>query len=251
MIDLKGQVAIVTGGSRGIGRAICLKLAEAGANVVVGYHRSTTSAQEVVSAVKNLGREAVAIGCDLANATNGETLFAVASSNFKRANIVVANAGIWERAPIDEMSYNQWRHTMSVNLDSVYNTCCQAAKHMKACGGGKLILIGSTAGQRGEANYSHYAASKGAIIALTRSLAAELGPYRIHVNCVAPGWVETDMTASVFSDKANRQKIEASIPLRKIASPDDVAGPVLFLASDLSNHVQGQVIGVNGGSVLQ
>ena len=251
MIDLKGKVAIVTGGSRGIGRAICIKMAEAGANVVVGYHHDTRAAQEVVAAVKGHGREAVAIGCDLSKETNGETLFAVATSSFKVANIVVANAGIWERAPIDEMTLNQWRQMMAVNLDSVFNTCRQAAKHMKECGGGKIIIISSTAGQRGEANYSHYAASKGALIAFARSLAQELGPYGINVNCVAPGWVRTDMTASVLADAAFKQEVEASIPLRRIAEPDDIAGPVLFLASDLANHVQGQVLSVNGGSVLQ
>ena len=148
------------------------------------------------------------------------------------------------------MTTAQWRETMSANLDSIFEICGAAARDMKPRKHGKIILISSTAGQRGEAEYSHYAASKGAVIAFTRSLAAELGPFNINVNSVAPGWVLTDMTRDVFDDDTQRAGIEASIPLRRVATAEDVAGPIVFLASELSRHVQGAVINVNGGSVL-
>jgi len=248
MIDLKGKVALVTGGSRGIGRATCVLLARAGADVVVSYLRNQQAAQATVDAVQAEGQTAIAVGGDLS--TGAEDLFDQATTCFGKLDIVVVNAGLWKRAPIENMTAEMWRETMAANLDSAYHTCHQAARVMKAQGSGKLILIASTAGQRGEAEFSHYAASKGAMIAMTRSLGSELGPFGINVNCVAPGWVITDMTTPVFADAAYRASVEASIPLRRIATPEDIAGPVLFLASDLSRHLQGSVLSVNGGSVL-
>ncbi len=250
MIDLKGQNALVTGGSRGIGAAVCHLLAQAGANVAIAYHHNREAAETVQASVAAAGVKAVIVQGDLTNKEACAGVFKQAKDAFGSIQIVVGNAGVWKRAPIHEMTAEQWRETMSANLDSLYHTCQEAAIHMKPQKAGKIIIIASTAGQRGEANYSHYAASKGASIALTRSLATELGPDGINVNCVAPGWVKTDMTASVFSDPAYLEQQAQAIPLKRIAEPEDVAGPVVFLASELARHIQGAVINVNGGSVL-
>lgn len=250
MIDLEGRTAIVTGGSRGIGRAVCLLLARAGADVAVSYHQDKESAAQVVDQLAALGRRAVAVGGDASSKEVVERLLETAEAELGAPTILVANAGIWKRAPIDEMTIRQWDETLRVNLTSAYQLCHLATPGLAAAGGGCIVLISSTAGQRGEAFYSHYAASKGAIIALTKSLGAELGPRGIRVNSVAPGWVSTDMVADVFADAGQVAAIERQIPLGRIADPEDVAGAVLFLVSDLAAHVQGEVINVNGGSVM-
>jgi 3-oxoacyl-[acyl-carrier protein] reductase len=250
MIDLTGKVALVTGGSRGIGRACCLHFAQAGADVAIGYNSNHDAANSVLAEIRSLGRTAIAVSGDIADRETLEALFENAGKTFGRVDIVVANAGIWKRGPIEELSEEEWRQTIDVNLTSVFRTCQLAAREMKPRKWGKIILISSTAGQRGEAYYSHYAASKGAIISFTKSLATELGPWNIHVNCVAPGWVTTDMSSEVLEDREEREKIERITPLRRIATPEDLAGPVLFLASSLSDQVQGEVLNVNGGSVL-
>ena len=249
MIDLSGKNAIVTGGSRGIGRAACLMLAQAGADVVFGYHRNVDAAQTLLDEIQQMGRTAAAVPGNLANEEDCRELFKTATV-LGSLDIVVGNAGIWQRSSIEDMTPGEWRNMMAVNLDSMYHTCRLAALAMKPNRRGKIVLIGSTAGQRGEAHHAHYAATKGALIALTRSLATELGPFNINVNCVAPGWVATDMTEHVFRDQGYLRAVELTIPLRRIATPEDVAGSVLFLASELSRHVQGAVINVNGGSVL-
>lgn len=250
MIDLTGKVVLITGGSRGIGAACCLSLAKAGARVAVAYRQNQQAAASVVANIREQGGEAKAYSADLTRAEETESLFDAVLADFGQLDILVANAGIWEGAAIHEMTATQWQRTMHANVDSLYFCCHHAAKHMRSRQTGNIITISSTAGQRGEAHYSQYAASKGAAIALTRALAAELGPYGIRVNSVAPGWVRTDMTHHVFEDQARAEKIYAEIPLRRVADPEDIAGPVLFLASDLAKHVQGAVINVNGGSVL-
>ena len=250
MIRLEGKTALVTGGSRGIGAATCRLLADAGADVAIAYHRNREAARDVADQVRSKGVRAEIFGGDLSVEGSSRQLFNQTLEAFGQIDIVVANAGLWRHAPIDEMTSTQWRQTMAANLDSIYEISSEAARHMKTRKQGKIILISSTAGQRGEAEYSHYAASKGAVIAFTRSLAAELGPFNINVNSVAPGWVLTDMTEDVFGDEARAAMISESIPLKRVATSEDVAGPILFLASDLARHVQGAVINVNGGSVL-
>ena len=250
MLDLRGKSAVVTGGSRGIGAAVCVLLARAGADIAFGYRSNHEAAAAVVEEVEKQGRRALAVAGDLADSESCRALFEHVGAKLGPVDIVVGNAGIWKRAPIDEMSPESWRETMAANLDSIYHLCHYAARIMKPRRTGKVILIASTAGQRGEAFYAHYAASKGAVISLTRSLAAELGPFDINVNCVAPGWVRTDMTETVFEDADFRKAVTHSIPIRRIATPEDVAGPVVFLASQLARHIQGAVINVNGGSVL-
>ncbi len=250
MIDLRGKSAVVTGGSRGIGRSTVLRLAGAGADVCFSYHTRADAARDVVREVEELGRKAIAVRADGAVRADVEGLFVAAEQAFGRVDLVVANSGIWKRAPIDQMSEEEWDETINANLRSVYLACHFAARIMKRQGTGNMILISSTAGQRGEPFYSHYAASKGAVIALTKSLAAELGPAGIRVNCVAPGWVATDMTAHVFADAAFTASVERATPVGRIASPDQIASVVLFLASDLASHLQGEIVNVNGGSVL-
>lgn len=250
MMDLRGKNALVTGGSRGIGAAVCVMLAKAGASVGIGFRSNIMAAEAVKETVEKEGVRGLILEGDLAEDGVCARVFDKATDILGPIDIVVGNAGIWKRAPIHEMEPSDWRETMTANLDSLYHTCHEAAKRMKSRGCGKIVIIASTAGQRGEAQYAHYAASKGAAIALTRSLASELGPDGINVNCVAPGWVMTDMTAGVFSDARYLKQQAEAIPLKRIAEPEDVAGPVVFLASDLARHVQGAVINVNGGSVL-
>lgn len=250
MINLEGKTAVVTGGSRGIGRAICLGLAQCGAQIVFGYQHNQDAAEETASLIRAHGVRVEMVRGDVASARANEMLFQRAKEVFGAVDIAVCNAGIWRKAPIDEMSEDEWRETMKINLDAGYLFSRMAASVMKNQKFGKLIFIASTAGVRGEAYHAHYAASKGAILALTRSLASELGYYNINVNCVAPGWVETDMTAHVFEDDTFRRTVRQSIPLRRIGSPEDIAGPVVFLASSLARHIQGEIINVNGGSVM-
>ncbi len=250
MIDLQKQVALITGASRGIGAATALKFAEAGASVIVHYHRDEAAAVRVVADCRKFGIEAIAVQADLSRFAEVGGLFEKSLAAFGRIDVLVANAGIWKGAAIDELDEAAWQETIAVNLTSIYACCHFAAKPMKQQRGGRIITVSSTAGQRGEAFYSHYAASKGGIISFTKSLAAELGSYGITVNCVAPGWVYTDMSAAALDDKQEIEKINRAIPLGRIATADDIAGPILFLASELARHITGEILNVNGGAVL-
>jgi 3-oxoacyl-[acyl-carrier protein] reductase len=168
---------------------------------------------------------------------------------FGRVDIVVANAGIWRGAPIESLSDSLWDAVLDVNLKGTFVTCRAAAAAMKRGTGGSVVIVSSTAGQRGEAGYSNYAASKGGQISFAKSLAVELAP-AIRVNCVAPGWVDTELNEAVFGDGDFRERVREQIPLRRIADPDDVALSIVFLASDWSRHITGEVLNINGGAVL-
>lgn len=229
---------------------MCLYLARAGARVGLGFLRDEESAQATVQEIRSQQGRAIAVAADVADRDSMELLFGETRQAFGPIDIVVINAGVWKRAPIEEMTDQQWRETLDINLRSAYLACQLSIPEMKKRRSGNIICVSSTAGQRGEPFYSHYAASKGALIAMTKALAAEVGPHNIRVNCVAPGWVDTDMTRAVFSDPEFRESVRQIIPLKRIAKPEDVAGVVVFLASDLSRHVHGEVINVNGGSVL-
>jgi 3-oxoacyl-[acyl-carrier protein] reductase len=248
MIALTGKAALITGGSRGIGRATALLFASAGADVGITYHVRRAEAESVTKSIRSLGRKAYAGGGDQADPGVVAGIIREFLACFGRLDYVVANAGVWPAAavPLGELDEERWRNTMAANLDGVYQTCRAALSHMNA--GGSLVLVSSTAGQRGEAFHADYAATKGGIIALTKSLAIEYAP-DITVNCVAPGWVDTDMSASEFGGEG-RARITDTIPLRRIARPEDVAGPILFLSSPLARHITGEVLNVNGGSVL-
>jgi 3-oxoacyl-[acyl-carrier protein] reductase len=249
MLDLSGKTALITGASRGIGAATARMMARAGANVVVHFHRNQAGAEKVCEAIREIGREATPISADLTSLEQTRSLFD-AASQLGQMDIVVMNSGIWRRAPIDEMQPEQWREMMATNLDAAYHVSQCSAILFKQQRYGKLVFVGSTAGVRGEAFHSHYAATKGALMSLTRSLAVELAPFQINVNCVSPGWVLTDMTESVFADQAYKETVTQAIPVGRIATPDDIAGAITFLASDLARHIQGENLNVNGGAVM-
>jgi 3-oxoacyl-[acyl-carrier protein] reductase len=248
MIELAGHVALVTGGSRGIGRAAAILLARAGADVALTFHHRADAAEATAREVKLLGRRVYIGGGDLAKPEVVDRLLAGVKREFGGLDIFVANAGVWptEEVPLGALSLSRWRSTLAANLDSVFLSTRAALDLMRP--GGRVVIVSSTAAQRGEAYHSDYAASKGALIALTKSLAIEYAP-DITVNCVAPGWVETDMSSPALTAD-NRERIERSIPLRRIATADDVAGPILFLCSPLARHITGEILNVNGGSVL-
>jgi 3-oxoacyl-[acyl-carrier protein] reductase len=246
---LRDRMAVVTGGSRGVGRAVALRLAEAGANVCISYVRQQEMAEEVARSCAEFGVEALAVRADVADLKQAEALAAVALERFGGLDLLVANAGIWEGAPVEEMSEDLWDRVIDANLKGTWAACRAAVPSMKKRGRGSIVIISSTAGQRGEAFYSNYAASKGGQISFTKSLATELAP-DIRVNAVAPGWIDTEMSDSVLADEASRQKVVEAIPLRRIASADDVALAVLFLASDWARQITGEILNVNGGSVL-
>lgn len=196
-----------------------------------------------------MGGECLPIRAEVSSVADVRRAVAETVARFRTIDILVNNAGVWRRAPLATMSERAWDDMMAVNLKGTFLFCREVLRHMKRRGG-RIINISSTAGQRGEAWHSHYAASKGAVIAFTRSLAVELARHKIQVNCVAPGWVDTDMTAGVLGRRAARRAIESAIPRGRVATPDDIAGSVLFLASPLSDHLVGAVLSVNGGGVL-
>lgn len=249
-LSLEGQVAIVTGGSRGIGRATAQLLAKLGANVVVNYFSNENAAADVIAAVNAGGREAISFRANVAKLDEAERLLEASIKRFKRVDILVCNAGIWEGAPVEKLSEELWDRTMDINLKGVWTVCRAAVPTFKKQRSGKIVIVTSTAGQRGEANYSNYAASKGGLIALTKSLASELAEWGINVNAVAPGWVETEMTQAALGDAQQRQSIAASIPVGAIATPEDIAGPIAFLCTEWARHINGEILNVNGGSVL-
>ncbi|HEX2217344.1 MAG TPA: SDR family oxidoreductase [Gemmatimonadales bacterium] len=248
MITLHGRTALVTGGSRGIGRAVVAMLARAGADVAIGYHTRAAEAESVAAGARAAGRRAIAVGGDLGDPAAVDAIAGAVAEAFGRLDIFVANAGIWppDEVPLGRLSPDRWRGTMTANLDAVFHSTRAALGLMGP--GGRVVLVASTAGQRGEAGHADYAAAKGAVIALTKSLAIEYAP-DILVNCVAPGWVDTDMAAPAFGG-GEKERIARTIPLRRIPTAEQIAGPIVFLCSDLASHVTGEVLNVNGGSVL-
>lgn len=248
-LDLTGKRALVTGGSRGVGRSVAMLLAQAGADVGITYLSRREDAEGVVADLERLGVRAFAEGGDLAEQETAERIFDRALREFGGLDIFVGNAGLWppEEVPISEMTAEQWHRTIGVNLDSIFYTTRAAARVL--ADGGRIVLISSTAGQRGEAGHADYAASKGAVISLVKSVAVELAPRDITVNCVAPGWIDTEMVALPLQGEG-RRRIETAIPLGRVASAEDVAGPVVFLCSPLARHITGEVLNINGGSVL-
>jgi len=223
MISLEGRRGLVTGGTRGIGLASVELLRRAGAEVLT-VQRSTHG--------------------DLSDpCTSEQAAAAVGALDF-----LVVNHGVWPPADVamTAMPPSQWHSTIAQNLDSYFYVVREFAPHLTT--GGSIVFVASTAAQRGEAFHADYAASKGAIVSLTKSLAVEMAP-AVRVNCVAPGWVETAMCDLPFAD-GGRERIAEGIPMRRIAAPGDIAGPILFLVSDLARHITGEILNVNGGSVL-
>jgi 3-oxoacyl-[acyl-carrier protein] reductase len=248
-IDLRGKRALVTGGSRGVGAATAALLARAGADVAITYHTRADAANAVVERLRAFGVRAWSAAGDLADQSVVDALFAGIDQNFGGLDIFVGNAGIWppEDVPIASMTDAQWRRTVAANLDSIFFTtraaACIIAEH------GRLVLVSSTAGQRGEPGHADYAATKGALIAMVKGIAIELAPRDITVNCVAPGWIDTEMAAAPYAGNG-RARIEAAIPLGRVAAAEDIAAPIVFLCSSLARHITGEILNVNGGAVL-
>jgi 3-oxoacyl-[acyl-carrier protein] reductase len=249
-LQLRGRAALVTGGSRGIGRAVVDRLAEAGSDVVVNYVRDRTAAENAVRSAQKRGVRAFAVQGDVSRLSDAQILIDETVRQLGRIDLLVCNAGIWNGAPVEEIAEELWERTIEVNLKGTWTVCRAAVPHMKRQHFGRIVIVSSTAGQRGEANVSNYAASKGGQISFTKSLATELAPYGITVNAVAPGWVETEMNNDVFADEERLSSIMQTIPLGTIATADDIACPVVFLCSDWARHITGEILNVNGGSVL-
>jgi 3-oxoacyl-[acyl-carrier protein] reductase len=249
-LGLTDRVAIVTGGSRGIGAAVVELLAFSGTHVVVNYVNDENAADEMVNLAESFGVKALAIQADVSQLDEAETLVQETVEEFGRVDFLICNAGIWEGAGVESISEELWDRTLDINLKGTWSVCRAAVPQMKQQRFGRIVIVSSTAGQRGEANVSNYAASKGGQIAFTKSLAPELGSFGISVNSVAPGWVETEMTADVFADPAQRESISKGIPLGRAATPEEIAGPIVFLCSKWASHITGEVLNVNGGSVL-
>lgn len=239
MIDLSGKRAFVTGGGRGIGHATAVLLARAGAQVAIGYRTRKPAPDPQVRAV---------VRGDVGSAAGAQKVVAEALRALGGLEILVVNHGVWppDAVPLAQITDEQWESTRRANLDGLVYVCRAAIPRMSS--GGTIVLVSSTAGQRGEAFHADYAATKGAVISLTKSLAVELAPH-MTVNCVAPGWVDTEMSAKPYAG-GGKQAIERTIPLGRVATPEDVAGPIVFLCSPLARHITGEILNVNGGSVL-
>ena len=249
MIDLARKRAVVTGGSRGIGAATAIQLARAGADVCIGYRARSAAADDIVRQIRGFGRRARAVPGDLSRREDAERLIAAAVEELGGLDLFVGNAGIWpsDAVAVETMDDERWVRTMRENVDSMFFTTRAAARVMAS--GGRVVLVSSTAGQRGESFHADYAATKGAMISYVKSLAIELAPRDITVNAVAPGWVDTEMVTPALAD-AGRDAIVATIPLGRLAAAEDIAGPIVFLCSGLARHITGEILNVNGGSVL-
>jgi 3-oxoacyl-[acyl-carrier protein] reductase len=249
-LTLNSKVALITGGSRGIGAATVRMFVGAGAKVVFNYQSAKAQADALV---RECGAENCrAVQCDLSAPGAAEQLVAAAIASFGRLDILVANHGIWppQDAPVDRMADDQWHRTIAVNLDSVFGLVKHSVAQMKKQGAGHIVLVSSTAGQRGEAFHCDYAASKGALISMVKGLSTELAPDHIHVNCVAPGWVNTDMSADALNDPPTRERVFRTIPMGRVGTPDEIAAPILFLCTPHAGFITGEVLNVNGGAVL-
>jgi 3-oxoacyl-[acyl-carrier protein] reductase len=252
MISLAGKAALITGGSRGIGAAAVKLFAQAGADVIFSYNKAKDAALQVEQEAKKHGTRVEAFKADVGKHLDNKKLVDQCIARLGRLDIVVANAGIWnaDDLPIESMSEKQWDDMMRVNLKSVYSIVHFSVPQMIKQKSGKIIPITSTAGQRGESFHTHYGASKGGVISLVKGLSTELARHNILVNSVAPGWVATDMSNPVIQTKAGAKAVAAAIPLGRAATAEEIAGPILFLASELANFLTGEIINVNGGSVL-
>ncbi len=246
MFNLTGKVAVVTGAARGIGQSIAVELARAGADVVVS---DIIPGDETVKKIKLLKRKSIYVKTDVSNKRDVENLIEETIKNFKKIDIFVNNAGIYLAGPIDSVSEESWDKTMSINLKG-YFLCSQAAlKYMKR--GASIINISSVAGISGFAQSAAYCASKGGVRLLTKSLAADLGPKGIRVNSVHPGIIDTAMTKGILDDKKQKAKMLAKIPLKRAGQPVDIAGPVVFLASDAASYMTGSEVVVDGGWIAE
>jgi 3-oxoacyl-[acyl-carrier protein] reductase len=253
VLDLSGVRALVTGGSRGIGRAVSLALASSGARVAVNYRTNAETAEEFGRELGSRHFEHMMLKADITQERSVGTMMKRIEESWGGLDLLVLNAGVWQRGELGKMTLAEWRDTIATNLTGAFIVANEALRLLSSGDSQapkRIIFVASTAGVRGEAFHSHYAASKGGLIAMTKSLAVELAPQGITVNCVAPGWVRTDMTAGVLSETSSRKAIQASIPLGRVGEPDEIAAAVVFLASRQASYITGEILNVNGGSVL-
>ncbi len=254
-LSLSGRVALISGGSRGIGAATVRMFAAAGAKVAFSYRSARAQAEALA---KECGASVChPIAADLNNPEAARALVAETVRHFGQLDILVANHGVWpeQDVPVERMTDEQWRSTLSINLDGVFGLVKHAVAQIKSqprtnAPAGHIVLISSTSGQRGEAFHCDYSATKGAIISLTKSLATELASAGIYVNCVAPGWVDTDMSAGALADPRSGDEIRRTIPMGRVGRPEEIAAPVLFLCTEHAGFINGEVFNVNGGAVL-
>jgi len=245
---LEGKVALVTGASRGIGRAIALRLAKEGAKVAVNYAGNEAAARETEAAIKEIGGEVLLVQADVSDSTAATDMVSVVAKNFGTIDILINNAGITRDGLLARMKDEDFAKVMATNLNGVFYTTRAAAKIMMKQRSGRIVNMASVVGLMGNAGQANYAAAKAGIIGFSKSVAKELATRGITVNMVAPGFIGTDMTA-VLSDKVKETMVE-SIPLKRMGTPEDVAGAVLFLVSDEASYITGQVINVDGGMVM-
>src|SRR5436305_327080 len=251
---MKGKIALITGGSRGIGAAAVRMFVQAGAHVVFNYQKAEAEAEKIV---RECGADkCVAIKCNLEGTETAERLIAATVKRFGRLDILVVNYGVWppEDAGVESLSDQQWRRTIAINLDSVFALVKHTVARMKStatvASPAHIVLVSSTAGQRGEAFHVDYAATKGALISMVKGLSTELARHAIYVNSVAPGWVDTDMSATALHNPKTSKAIFSVIPLGRAAKPEEIAAPILFLCTNHAGFITGEVFNVNGGAVL-
>jgi 3-oxoacyl-[acyl-carrier protein] reductase len=256
-LSLSGKVALISGGSRGIGAATVRMFVAAGAKVALSYHQARAQAEALAKECGNNDRVCHPIAANLQTPEAARALVAQTVKHFGRLDILVANHGVWpvEDVPIDRMTDEQWHSTLSINLDAVFGLVKHAVAQMKSQPrtgktAGHIVFISSTSGQRGEAFHTDYSATKGALISMTKGLSTELAPSGIYVNCVAPGWVQTDMSAEALADPKTGEAIRRTIPLGRVATPEEIAAPVLFLCTEHAGFITGEIFNVNGGAVL-
>jgi len=247
-MSLAGKVAVVTGGSRGIGRAICLRFAEMGARVVINYVSRPEAAEETKAQVEALGSECAVLKFDVANTTEVQDAFKRITAEYGRIDILVCNAGITRDGLLATMKEDDWDQVMAVNLKGAFNCIKAGCRPMMKQRWGRIIIITSVVGFAGNAGQTNYSAAKAGLVGLTRSSARELASRSITVNCVAPGYIDTDMTSEL--PQAVKEKILAEIPLGSLGTPEDIASAVTYLASDDARYVTGQAIHVNGGMFM-
>lgn len=248
---LSGKRILITGGSRGIGEATVRLLVNLGARVAFTYQIRSDAADALVASLKAEGHEVLAFPANQRSREDAKSVVRSLEEAWGGLDAFVGNAGVWLPTPAELGDEGNLEAVLETNLTGLFRWHAEVIPALKRAGGGNIVLLSSTAGQRGEAGYGAYAASKGAVISLTKTLATELGPLGIRVNCVAPGWVDTDLSASALRvDPAQRKKVEAIFPLSHIPVAEDIAGPIAFLLSDWAVAVHGEILNVNGGTVL-